>query len=777
LSAAALVVVVTTFGRLLGFVRDLVIAHYYGASANTDAFLIAWMIPETVTPLLLEGVMLLALMPLFARELERRDTLEEVLSRTLPPIIAVLLVLSAAVALSAPWTVPLLAPGLSTSTKLMAVRMVGIASVTIFFIGLAGYAWAALNSKHIFGVPSAVYAAYNLGILGSIVLLHESLGIYSAAFGLAFGSALMLLVQAPTFVRKVGVPRLSFKLDLALRQEFLTVIPIVAFMLGRHAQVYIERFLGSFLEPGAISQLNYATRLAQFPMSVAIAVALVSFPAVARAAAARRAEDVAEIVESNMKMVSTLILPATTFLMVFAPELVSFLFEHGAFTAEDTIATTSILRIYSLGLLAQTLIFVVIRAFFTHRSSLWLPVQAALIGLAVTVAVDLALVRNLGADGLAAGNAAGITVMALVLIWNMKRRVVNVSSGRLASFFVRAFGAALLAGCCALPVVILEGLARLPESAELFLGGTVLGLAYLFLGRLLKIKEVAELQNWAKRMIPTRGKKDLFEGRHVPTDLGQRAPSVEPPQAPQEQLRMTRWPPILMYHAIARGIDDPNKICVSAETLENQMLYLKRRNMRGVSMNELMRALRQGSAQGLVGLTFDDGYENFLSAALPVLEDFGFTATVFVAGGMLGGSNSWDRAPKMRILDAYGICEAAARGVEIGAHGTYHLRLTKLDPVSLREEVEAGRQFLDEVLERRVEGFCYPYGDLNSQVVRAVREAGYTYACAYKNELPHSAYAIPRLYIGESDRGLRFALKLRWARLHAGLADLRMRRS
>jgi peptidoglycan/xylan/chitin deacetylase (PgdA/CDA1 family) len=240
---------------------------------------------------------------------------------------------------------------------------------------------------------------------------------------------------------------------------------------------------------------------------------------------------------------------------------------------------------------------------------------------------------------------------------------------------------------------------------------------------------------------------------------------------------ISNWPPVLMYHAIARVSDDPNNVCVSPEKFKGQMLHLKRRGLCGISMEELARAVRRGRANNLVGLTFDDGYENFLSAALPVLEDFGFTATVFVAGGMLGGSNSWDRAPKMRLLDAHGICEAAARGVEIGAHGTYHVRLTKLDPVNLREEVEAGRQILDEVLERRVEGFCYPYGDLNSQVVRAVREAGYTYACAYKNELPHSAHAIPRLYIGESDRGLRFELKLRWARLHAGLPDLRMRRS
>jgi peptidoglycan/xylan/chitin deacetylase (PgdA/CDA1 family) len=225
---------------------------------------------------------------------------------------------------------------------------------------------------------------------------------------------------------------------------------------------------------------------------------------------------------------------------------------------------------------------------------------------------------------------------------------------------------------------------------------------------------------------------------------------------------MTRWPPVLMYHAIAPGADDPNKICVSAETFEDQMLYLKRRNLRGVSMNELMRAVRQGSARGLVGLTFDDGYENFLRAALPVLEQFGFTATVFVVGGMLGGRNSWDRAPRMRLLDACGMREAAARGAEIGAHGTHHLRLSRLDPVSLREEVEAARRILGEILGRRVEGLCYPYGDLNSQVVRAVREAGYAYACGYKTELRHNAYAIPRLYVGESDRDLRLGLKLRW---------------
>ena len=220
------------------------------------------------------------------------------------------------------------------------------------------------------------------------------------------------------------------------------------------------------------------------------------------------------------------------------------------------------------------------------------------------------------------------------------------------------------------------------------------------------------------------------------------------------------WPPILMYHAIARVPADPNNVCVSPERFEAQMLHLKRRGLRGVSMNELMRPARRGSVRGLVGLTFDDGYENFLHAALPILEKFGFTATVFMIAGKLGEKN-WE-ALGMKLLDANGVREAAARGAEVGAHSMSHVRLSRLDPVSLRNEVEAGRQVLGEILGRPLEGFCYPYGDLSDRVVRSAREAGYAYACATKTNNEHGAYDIPRTYIGERDGNLRLELKLRW---------------
>lgn len=241
---------------------------------------------------------------------------------------------------------------------------------------------------------------------------------------------------------------------------------------------------------------------------------------------------------------------------------------------------------------------------------------------------------------------------------------------------------------------------------------------------------------------------------------------------------MTRWPPVLMYHAIAHVSDDPHGVCVSPERFGAQMLYLRRRGLRGVSMKELTRAVDQETAGGHVGLTFDDGYQNFLDNALPVLEEFGFTATAFVLGGMLGGENSWDTGPRMRLLDAGGVREVAMRGVEIGAHGLRHAKLSGLDSESLREEVEAGGLILSEVLDRPVEGFCYPYGDHSDRVVRAVREAGYAYACAYKTEPRHGAYDIPRVYVGERDGDLRLELKLRWYRRYVRVRRaLRGRRS
>ena len=221
-----------------------------------------------------------------------------------------------------------------------------------------------------------------------------------------------------------------------------------------------------------------------------------------------------------------------------------------------------------------------------------------------------------------------------------------------------------------------------------------------------------------------------------------------------------RWPGILNYHAIARVAEDPNRICVSPQRFEAQMRYLKQRGLRGVSMRELLRAAGTERARGLVGLTFDDGYENFLYSALPMLERYGFSATVFVIGGMLGAENTWDEQPRMRLLGAKGVREIARRGMEVGSHGMSHIKLSGLPMARLEDEMAESRRVLGEVLDEEIDGFCYPYGSLDSAATRAARQAGYSYACATWLQAASNIYDLPRFPVWEIDGPVMLTAKL-----------------
>jgi peptidoglycan/xylan/chitin deacetylase (PgdA/CDA1 family) len=226
----------------------------------------------------------------------------------------------------------------------------------------------------------------------------------------------------------------------------------------------------------------------------------------------------------------------------------------------------------------------------------------------------------------------------------------------------------------------------------------------------------------------------------------------------------TRWPRILMYHSISQLEDDPNLLSTSPERFESQLLYLRRNNLRGVSMRELFRAMNTGEDKGLIGLTFDDGYEDFLHTAVPIMENLGCSATVFVIAGM-PVENDWEHAftprPRLPLLNAEGVREASERGMEVGSHSMTHARLSSAKPDLLEREVSDSRRVLNEVLGRVVEGFCYPYGDLDSAAVEAARRAGYAYACGWNTPVDRSAYDLPRIPISERDGPRRFAAKLR----------------
>jgi peptidoglycan/xylan/chitin deacetylase (PgdA/CDA1 family) len=219
-----------------------------------------------------------------------------------------------------------------------------------------------------------------------------------------------------------------------------------------------------------------------------------------------------------------------------------------------------------------------------------------------------------------------------------------------------------------------------------------------------------------------------------------------------------------MYHAIGSSAHDPNQLFTSPERFEAQMRYLKQHGMQGVSVRELVRRVNSGNSEGLVGLTFDDGYKDFLTAAVPVMEKFHFTATVFAVAGMLGRENDWAHTynprPRLKLLTAEELRAVAERGMEVGSHSMTHPKLPALAVEQLEKEIRESLQVLSEILGEAVEGFCYPYGSLNSAALRSVSLAGYGYACAWSTHIESSVYELPRIPVSERDARSRFAAKL-----------------
>lgn len=219
-------------------------------------------------------------------------------------------------------------------------------------------------------------------------------------------------------------------------------------------------------------------------------------------------------------------------------------------------------------------------------------------------------------------------------------------------------------------------------------------------------------------------------------------------------------PLVWMYHSVADYDEDPYEVTMTPERFEKQMRWLKHRGLRGVSMSELLSAVADGRSRGLVGLTFDDGYQDFVENAMPLLKRHGFNATVFVLAGRLGGTNEWSSpGPVKPLLSADQIRSICDSGIEIGSHGLRHISLVKATDAQLAREVEFSREILQQLLGRSVPGFCYPYGYLDTRVVDAVRSAGYDYACAVSPSASIGRLAIPRTLVHDRDSAWRLDAK------------------
>lgn len=242
--------------------------------------------------------------------------------------------------------------------------------------------------------------------------------------------------------------------------------------------------------------------------------------------------------------------------------------------------------------------------------------------------------------------------------------------------------------------------------------------------------------------------------------------ALSPDSAAARRRREPHLPVIFMYHSVGTHQHDPNNLCVTPDRFEEQMAALSRRGLRGVSIAELLAARAAGSARGLIGLTFDDGYTDVVENALPILQHYGFSATSYVLAGRIGGANEWDEGTPWPLVDVSGIRRWADAGFEIGSHGTLHLKLEGADPEVLRSEVVDSREKLSALLGEPVNGYCYAYGSMDAAARSAVAEAGYDHACAVVSRVSLGRHALPRIWIGQVHTSKHILKMLYTYRLH-----------
>ncbi|MFE0648871.1 lipid II flippase MurJ [Streptomyces sp. NPDC059534] len=532
--AAAVTAALTALGALLGLVRDQILAGYFGAGAETDAFLVAWTVPEFASTLLIEDAMALILVPAFSRALARRsgslfgDPVRALVRGTLPRLTlgvgggAVVLVVAAPLLVSA------LAPGLPDPG--LAIDCTRLTATCVLSFALVGYCSAALRAHGCFVPPATIYVAYNIGIIGTILLLREPWGVRSAAAGVAVGGVLMVLVQAPSLVRELRnrpVP--------AREPESLTaggpvegrivllglIAPVVAFSLCRQSQTLIERFLASPLPAGAISHLNYAQKVAQMPMILSLMLCTVSFPVVARALAAGDGEAARRRVERDLLLAAVVVLVGTSTVIAAAPRIVELLFERGEFGPSDTTATAAVMRVYALGLLGQTTVGTLVRCYFSAARPLWYPAAAMAAGLATTATAGVPGAHYWGAVGIAAANALGITLTAVLLLRGAHRQAVPVRADRLGEGLLRLATAAAWATGAGWLCQLAIGPAALAVAVAFLV---VCGVFLLFVACAAKAPEIPPLPRSASRRTPHARRHRAAPSAAEAAPVGETAP-------------------------------------------------------------------------------------------------------------------------------------------------------------------------------------------------------------------------------------------------------------
>jgi putative peptidoglycan lipid II flippase len=501
--------------RILGLVREQVMASLFGAGFATDAFNVAFRIPNLLRDLFAEGAMSSAFVPTFTEAREKRGIADAwALGRQLMVGLAVVLVVLCAIGyVIAPWLVQLYAPGFSAvpGKTDLTVLLTRVMLPFLPAVALAAVAMGMLNASGRFGVPALAPALMNVGMVaGGLALIPVCVArglppILAMAIGIVVGGFAQFLVQLPPLARLGFTPRWVWPIDHpGVRRVVTLMVPATIGLAGTQFNLFVSTWIASTLQEGSVSWLWYAFRLMQLPIGVfGVALATVSMTELSRSAVTGDQAGLKTTLSATMRLVCVLTLPAALWLMAMARPVVALLYEHGRFVAIDTAQTGDALVMYGIGLPAFAAVGILTRTFYALGDTKT-PLQASLVSVALNLALNLLFVGplaglGLGHRGLALATSLTAIVNVAQLFWLLRNRLGPLEGARMLATFVKVLIAAGIAsGLCAVGVAWWGGAAPsgwIGEAIVVAAGLAVAALVGAGLMKLLRVEELGALES------------------------------------------------------------------------------------------------------------------------------------------------------------------------------------------------------------------------------------------------------------------------------------------
>lgn len=492
--AAAVVALFGILSRVLGFVREIVLAGVYGATAQTDAYVNALFLVNTVAAVLLY-VLTTLMIPVFQQERERNgaDSAWSLLWAIFAWVGIVLILLTALVAIWPEGPVALFNMGPERSA--IASDLLRVMAPALMLQGFSALFTAILQVHGRFAGPAAVGVAFNAGILIGVIAGAGSLGITAAAWGVTLGAVLQVALQLPQFIReaRTGGGRLTF-LHPHLSATLVLAIPVIAASLLQQVNSFTDKLFASSLEAGRNAALSFANALGAAPRTVLLFPLLTPlFPLIARYFAEGRRRETAEAFRRAAGILALVAIPISIFMAIGAPEISQIAFGRGKCDAACVAEISAPLTFYGIAIWGNFIGYLLNRSLSAANQAREIMI-ATIISVILTIGLDLVFLGPLQQAGLALASAIAVYINTAMTLWFLRRRTPELSLRALVS----QQGRVLIAGAGALMVALVpfflmpEGNSFWTAVSWLVVVGAVGGGAFVLLCRLLAPRELAD---------------------------------------------------------------------------------------------------------------------------------------------------------------------------------------------------------------------------------------------------------------------------------------------